>query len=374
MEAESRPILALGHYTDAERARLTSIAELAAMQLTVFPTLAEASVWRTANSPHVILARVQDSTAEALGPQARAQQENSLIPIVSLVDNLDDLGFAEVFSWGGDDAVEFTSGSALIPRLRRLPRSLTSVPRATHGAALIASTDQAQRLVLGRVLRQAGYEIRFAVTAEDTINLSTSVDIVVATIELTDEPVELTRQARDAGSRAMWVLLRPPRELAECQHVLDEIGNAVAADGYAPPENVVFLINELSRGAGPDNRASRRLLYGVTVHFRGVGRESDDLGYSFNISEGGLYVRTLAPPDDDEVWLELRPPRSDKLVRLEGKVVWRRGFGANEWATVPPGFGFCLTDGSQSSRQVWRESYCAFGAALGMSPTSLCRR
>ena len=128
---------------------------------------------------------------------------------------------------------------------------------------------------------------------------------------------------------------------------LDGIGGVGVIDAFAPPENVLFASNELKGGA-VNNRRSPRILYGTTVAFRGAGREKDDFGFSYNISEGGLYVRTLAPPEDDEVWIEMCPPRSERRVRLVGKVAWRRRFNHNENATVPPGFGLSIvTDGAK---------------------------
>jgi hypothetical protein len=110
------------------------------------------------------------------------------------------------------------------------------------------------------------------------------------------------------------------------------LSGIAAVDGFAAPENVLFASNELRAGA-VNNRKTPRLLYGTTVAFRGAGRERDDLGFTYNVSCGGIYVRTLAPPDDDETWIELRPPRSDRLVRLVAKIAWRRRFNHNENAT-----------------------------------------
>jgi hypothetical protein len=106
-------------------------------------------------------------------------------------------------------------------------------------------------------------------------------------------------------------------------------------------------------------------MYGTTVAFRGAGRERDDLGFTYNVSSGGIYVRTLAPPDEDETWIELRPPRSDRLVRLVAKIAWRRRFNHNENATVPPGFGAQIIDGARADLEAWNAGNAAMQAALG---------
>ena len=65
-----------------------------------------------------------------------------------------------------------------------------------------------------------------------------------------------------------------------------------------------------------------------------------------------------------EAWLEIAPPRSDRRVRLEGKVVWTRGFGPNDVATIPPGFGVQVTGGSVGDLERFTRGYHAFAAEL----------
>jgi hypothetical protein len=106
------------------------------------------------------------------------------------------------------------------------------------------------------------------------------------------------------------------------------------------------------------------------VAFRAAGRDQDDFGYSYNISESGIYVRTLAAPDESSVWLELRPPRTDFLIRLEGEVRWRHRFGPASGATVPPGFGVKISDATRSSLEAWQRGNSAFAEMLGFSATT----
>ena len=174
-------------------------------------------------------------------------------------------------------------------------------------------------------------------------------------------------RVRSLGNNALFIVNCVPRDLKRARKDLAVVERATPTDGFAPAENVLFVANELGRGFGTDKRMSARLLYGTTVAFRGAGRDSDDWGYSYNISESGIYVRTLAPPDDEFVWLELSPPRSERRVRLVGKVAWRRGLGKGEFATVPPGFGVQIVDGARMDRDVWRDCYGAFAEVLGVS-------
>jgi DNA-binding response OmpR family regulator len=319
-----------------------------------------------ARAPNAIILD-ESVAARRLCLELRAQAEYAQIPMVSLDSQLGDLSFAEVFSWGGDDAVDVTRSHALVSRLRALPADTPLPSRNGRGSALIVDADRARRIVQGRVLRNAGYAVGFAISSDDALARvrEHSPKLVVMSSDIGGEPTELLASARKAGSSATWIVTCPPKDLQKTRQNVEALGNATVTDGFAPPENIVFLANELERGGANEKRASRRLLYGTSVSFRGAGRDDDELGYTYNISLGGLYVRTLAPPEDEFVWLEFKPPRSERRVRLEGRVVWRRKFGPAETATVPPGFGVALTDATRRDMSAWNDGYVAFASALG---------
>ena len=47
-------------------------------------------------------------------------------------------------------------------------------------------------------------------------------------------------------------------------------------------------------------------------------------------------------------------------MRLEGKVAWKRTFGLNDVATVPPGLGLQISGGSKTDINRYAEGYLAF--------------
>jgi DNA-binding response OmpR family regulator len=368
----ARSLLVLGSYGREERLRLAGAAEQAAFSADFVDGAREASKWLDANDPHAVLVDDGD-TAKGVCLEARAQARHAQVPILSLNRGVDDLAFAEAFSWGGDDAVERLDTHALVARLRGLPVTPPGAPRNGRGTALIVDPDRTRRIVLGRVLRNAGYSIEFAVSDDDAVGRAKNhaPKLVVASSDVGQSPGALLAAARGAGATATWIVTCPPKDIGAARSSVEVLGNATVTDGFAPAENVVFLANELERGGANDKRASRRLLYGTSVSFRGAGRDLDDTGFSYNVSIGGLYVRTLSPPEDDIVWVELRPPRSERRVRLEGRVVWRRKFGPSEGATVPPGFGVAINDATKRDLEGWREGYTAFAQMLGYGALTL---
>jgi len=361
-----RRLLAIGKFNQRERTALQVAVTQAAFVPEFADSARDASQWLDAHVPDVVLLDESEGVRD-LCLEARAQARHAQIPMLSLFRGLDDLSFAEAFSWGGDDAIDAANLHGVVSRLRLLPKEPPGPPRNGRGTALIVDADRNRRIVLGRVLRNAGYAIEFAVPGEDALARVTQhrPELVVEEPALSDAPHRLLAEARTAGSSATWIVRCPPKELREARLAVEPLGNATVTDAFAAAENVVFLANEFQRGGASDKRASRRLLYGTTIAFRSAGRATDDFGFSYNVSLGGLYVRTLAPPEEDVVWLELTPPRSERRVRLEGNIVWRRKFGPSEGATVPPGFGVALTDASQRDMDAWRLGYRAFAEALG---------
>ena len=362
-------VLAVGGFGSAERNVLADVAEQSALSLHIEADLANAGAWLDAHDAVALLVDGDEPDNCNFAVEQRALSKSAALPVLSWTRVVNDLSFGEAFAWGADDVVERSNPYALTTRLRHLPKGFRSVEMPHRGVALIADGDRNRRIVTGRVLRNAGYSITFAISGHDVEQFvqADNVELVVANSELLEAPLDMLERLRQAGSRALFIVNYPPRALKQARKSFTRLERATPTDGFAPAENVLFVSNELSRGFGVDKRTSPRLLFGTTTCFRGAGRESDDFGYSYNISHDGIYVRTLAPPDDDIVWLELCPPRSERRVRLVGRVAWRRGLSNSEFATVPPGFGVQIVDGAQMDLQAWRSCYRAFASVVGVS-------
>lgn len=360
-----RAALLYGQFRRDDLARISEAVEQAAGALTLADSLEQALAWLEQHEPYVLLCRSDES--EQLAVHARSRARLSKLPIVALANAVTDLEFASAFSWGADDLVPIEPARALLTRLRALPRDALQPPVEKRGDALVAEREPTRRTVVARLLRNAGYAIRFAVSAEDAHDFACDpkLALVVMSTELVPDVASLVHRARSAGSRANFIACASPRDIKHQRATLAGLPRVKVTDGYAAPENVLFGANELSSGRTNGRALSPRVPYGTTVAFRGAGREQDDIGFSYNVSEKGLYIRTLALPDDDEIWLELRPPRQDRYVRLVGRVAWRRAFNYSESATVPPGFGVEIIDGPAKDRALWREGYAKLIDAMG---------
>jgi Tfp pilus assembly protein PilZ len=320
--------------------------------------------------PLAIVIRMDAEGAAQTFAHVRGQARLAQLPVFGAAPHRDDLAFTELFSWGGDDLLCLASAPSLTRRLRPLvarpPASKDPKPRERF--ALVAGADARWRSVMGRALYQGGFSVRFVGSSSD-LPLEAKTEgthVVVVADDLGDGNAEAAlRAARAAGSQQAWIVVAPPKRMAALHGAIGALGPVSVADGFAPPENVLFLTNELLSRRGVDKRASARVLYGTTVAFRGAGRDEDEIGFSYNVSAGGVYVRTLAPLDaEQEVWLDMWSPRSERRVRLAGTVAWKRAFGPTEGATVPAGFGVRVTDGLAGDLDRWRVGYQVFADNL----------
>jgi Tfp pilus assembly protein PilZ len=293
----------------------------------------------------------------------RQKFELAAVPIIGIVRKVGDLAFEEAFASGIDD-VSALDEWALGRRLRQLGEAQPGPVKRREETVVIADPDRDARLLIGRVFRDAGYTVAFAVDADEAVRQAKEPKTVsvISSWELEQEGESL---AVRAGAKVAWIVSTPPKEIPRAQRRAAkaiQAGHRVAVhDAFAAAATLLFVANELVNKPGKDVRKSPRLLYGTSVRYRLAGRENEDVGYMYNVSEGGLYVRTMAPPDrGDDLWLEFTPPRSDRRVHLEAKTVWARRFGPSAAASVPPGFGVEISGGSHTDTERYKKSYEAF--------------
>lgn len=350
-------VLAVGDFGPQRRSALETIAGDAAAEL---ESATDVDSAKRALSDTGVDAILVDAQSEGMGDFCvglRGQALYSQLPVIAICPDLDDLVFEETYGWGCDDAVSEGNTRGLVCRLRTFSKCRDTLPPPSdRGPALIVDGRDEGRIVLGRVLRNAGFSVTFARSAEDADSYlrTRQFSLVVENAELVPGQREVITQAQSRGFGGTWIVQCAPRQMSDMQASLAGLANVAVAEAFAPAENVLFVANELASGT-KNQRATPRMLYRTTVRFRAAGHEWDDAGFTYNVSEGGLYVRTLMPPGEDRVWLELRPPRTDRLVRLEGRVAWRRGVGPVDNATVPPGFGVSVLDGSQADLEAWSD-------------------
>jgi len=362
----SGPLLLVGVSDTHVAHSYTACANDAGFDTDAVATAAEAESWLENHDPIAIALDMTSHGAETSCLSLRGMARLAHVPVIGLTAELNDLAFPEMYGWGGDDVIRSGAPRDLVPRLRGLATDAPLQPPAAKGRVVVVDSDRRRRVLYARVLRNAHYDVHFAIEADEALAASRNeaVKLLITNAESgSEDAVDLAVRTRSEGLAVPVVIAAPPMKMSGYRAAVEGLAKVVVTDGFAPPENLLFVANELGRSGANDGRASLRLLFGTVVTFRQAGRDEDAFGCTYNISAGGLYVRTLAPLDrGDDVWLELRPPRSDRRVRLEGRVVWRRRFGPIESATVPPGFGVQITDAAKADLSRYEAGYRAFAA------------
>ncbi|HEY4159599.1 MAG TPA: hypothetical protein VGM29_15925, partial [Polyangiaceae bacterium] len=234
---DTRDLLAFGRFRRDERLALSVAAEQAAFTLHAEESAEEAGRWLASHEASAML--LDSEASESLAVQTRSSARHALLPMIALSREVTDLSFSDAFSWGADDLLPLERTRALLTRLRTLPRETPTPPSAGRGMALVADADRTRRTVVGRVLRNAGYAVTFAVTAEDAARFSQTADLRLAVLnaELASDFRATIDAARASGSSANFIVCVAPRELKPVRAALDGLTGVSAIDAFAPPEN-----------------------------------------------------------------------------------------------------------------------------------------
>lgn len=325
--------LVIGEIGDAEREGMRFAASRAGLSLAFYGRFAPPAEI----SALMCILTTADQCAE-VASWVRDQPRHFATPVIALVTYASHAGYREAYSQGADDIVERGDLGGLTRRLANLSeRPLGARPPANQGLAVVGFPDIPRRRILGRTLRQAGFEV---VYAQDARELLRAVQDQPPPTLLVLHPDFPPCGAEPALTAARAVLERPDLPvLLLCAHGGAHAGVQELSDSEQAGR-LLFFAEEALRGHGKNLRASHRLLHHALCSFREAGSMAPVYGLTHNVSRQGLYVRTLDPPRPGSVvWLELRAPGADStLVHLRGTVMWRREPRVMGGA-APPGFG-----------------------------------
>lgn len=335
-------VLFIADLSEEERARYQAACERAdARGLSVASVEAGRELLREGTtSPRCLVLDPSVPDAEELVTWLRGDPRWVGLPIVALAAHPSEGSFLRSHAIGADDVSLRTDPGGITRRLA----ALRDVARASvdpwRGRAWVAHPNEHQRRVVGRTLRQAGYDVGFADGAEELLERAAgdaSTELVVISGKIVREGLIERLRRRAARAKPAVVVMGEPTDTDHAGEALGRIG-IVPDDGAAT--NLLFVVNELCSPGVSEMRSSPRLLFSTLCAFRREHELSPEFGLTYNISRDGLYVRTMDPPPRHSVvWLELRPPGTAKIVHLRGQVVWTRVPGEGRGATTPPGFG-----------------------------------
>ncbi|MEM9069362.1 MAG: PilZ domain-containing protein [Myxococcota bacterium] len=289
-------------------------------------------------------------------------------PVIALVESPRTTSFVHVLSAGADDAVPYGDAPGLAARLVEVGSYAVKRPEATKGRALVAHPDASVRRVLGRQLRFAGFDPIFATTDDEIAARTSDCRLVVAALQGTD-PLATISRLREANAKLPVVWLSSDERAKVLQHHLAGENGVAVSRRSDPSDNLLFKVNELLAGDAINARDSRRLLMSTICAYRPAGARLAAHGLTYNLSQRGLYVRSLAPLDrGTSLWFELQPSPSSPWIHLRGDVVWRRR--PCDTAGAPAGFGVRIQEDECSPRDlsIWLDAYAEL---LDQDPSSV---
>jgi CheY-like chemotaxis protein len=350
-----RRVIALGNLVGELKTSLETATASAGIELVLTREPAKALVELERASGVAVLVDMATLGAEQFCKRARGTERLRGVPIIGMSRTPSELGFARVFAWGADDLVPLGATPALERRLKALMAADPS-EHTSFGQAVVAEGTTQRRALLGRVLVHAGYDVKFAVDRGSVELYASQAETRIVVISATlGDPRKLIESAGRAGGLATWIVTAETRSVARLASSLAGLDRVVVTSTAGSPEDILFLANEIVFGKG--NRPREwRALYGTAVAFRPLGATTDDYGFTYDVSPGGLYVRSLLPCESEDVEVELRPPERDERVRLLGKVARRFAFGSGSVASAPPGFGVKVTGPASPALTLWVEA------------------
>ncbi len=256
------------------------------------------------------------------------------VPVVAVVDDPWSPLVADAFASGVDDYLPRRQLDRLEEKVAAVAGGGTLIGQSASGQVVLVDPDRHQRVLFARQLHRMGFDVHFALDI-DSIPEGEQVKMVVISAAL---DVVAALKARTAD--VPWLVVGDRDQLDAVD--VKETERTKLFDTNGDPGQIVFIANQLLTEAFTQLRASKRLVYGVPIHFGAVKAGSSGgrtYGYTYNISLGGLFVRTLTPPAIGTVLdLCFSPPSGRGRVLVTGHVVWRQEqpVGRNG---VPCGFG-----------------------------------
>lgn len=275
------------------------------------------------------------------------------LPLLAAVDEGDDQAVREAFRRGCDDI--------LLPRveeysdkLRALSQTDPVNTQSRNKSILYVESSRLHRVVFSRILEAAGYQLTTVETeAEVRTHLSAQKpDLVLLDLSLLQgDPYALAEEIHKAGIPLLGLsrtsLPRSTRRRAT------DTGISLFFEKSLPPEDLLFLVNDLLLSTSETRRQSQRRLWSEVIRFA-----ESRVGFSYNLSQRGIFIRTLAPPRlGAKVSIETAPTPEIPPLSALGRVVWVKPYTPRASRSYPPGFGVAFESLRGPEEQNWAQVY-----------------
>lgn len=278
----------------------------------------------------------------------RERRELSRVPVIARMPVLDSKMVEHAFRGGCDDIIvdgnlnQFRAMAAVVTQ-----NDDWQSMRAAAGLVVLAHQDRYTRMRIGQVLRKNGFDLHFAASTEELVNVVETLKprAVIAANDLpTRSPVSFIETM---DHQPPWIVLTAPEHMQMMETAVGEHEDIKFLDHSSDAESLTFVLNDFLAPKQKSERRTPRILYGTTVAFKpkdAVDAE-EFFGFSYNVNIGGLFVRTLTPPPMQSLLtVRFTPPMGLGTVVLTAQVVWRKAIGSTDGPATPEGMGVQFVD------------------------------
>jgi len=245
VSGSNRRVIALGNLAGELKTSLEAAARAVGVELLLTREPARAFVELERDGALAVLVDMATLGAEQFCKRARGTERLRSGPVIGMSRHPNELGFARVFAWGADDLVPL---GARVPLERRLEVLRDTPPPDTtgFGQAVVAEATTQRRALVGRVLAQAGYDVKFAVDrgAVELYASQSETRLVVISAALGD-PRRIIEAAAKAGALPTWIVTVEARSTQRLAASLAGLDRVAVTSTAGSPEDVLFLANAL---------------------------------------------------------------------------------------------------------------------------------
>jgi CheY-like chemotaxis protein len=217
-------------------------------------------------------------------------------------------------------------------------------PTTRAGARiLVAEDDPSYGTSLERLLRRDGHQVALATDGAEAIRRICSdgeaLDLVLCDLLLPSKSgFEVVQKVKELGLRVPVLVMTGVYAQAREIAALRGLGVAGYLHKSAPLDHVLFRVHSALFPSQLSQRATPRVAVSLLVECpTATGRS---WATTYNLSEGGVYVRMPDPPAAGEtIDLVLALPTCREPLRLQAEVMHSASVDAVEGSGYPAGFG-----------------------------------
>jgi DNA-binding response OmpR family regulator len=283
-----------------------------------------------------------DGSGDTWSKKLRLDPKWHALPLIAMTSRESAEVVRRCFVAGADDFLSKPIDAAqLAAKVRAVSRGLQTAPRPRLASKRVALLTEQVFIgtLLQRLIENSGHEARRASTVRE-LATEPHFDAAVIDLELphalalsgalgaAPPPIIAVTPGGVDGTRPPFATVAVHDPELELEHVVKQL-NTVLSGGYARTER----------------RLKPRVPFCSVVRFRFYGDRPWQVGYGYDLSETGLFVRTTTPIASREpVEVQFKLEEDGPTLEAKGLVIWNTPFGPRDLASYPYGMGLAFAD------------------------------